>query len=178
MKRLFLNTLTVLSLVLLAAVAVLWVRSHRAGDDIGYSGGAHRYYIRTAGGEMSLELMRYDSERFPSKFAWDIHPERNGPLYGIRRDTIGRRLGFYAGTAQIASAAGIIGAVRTWMVPMWFPVAVTALVPALHIPAAWRSRRRRQRSQRRLCPACGYDLRATPDRCPECGQDTQDISPS
>jgi hypothetical protein len=58
----------------------------------------------------------------------------------------------------------------SYSVPHWL-IAAAAAIPSAS-QWGWAVRRRRARRQlllRRICPGCGYDLRATPDRCPECG---------
>jgi hypothetical protein len=58
---------------------------------------------------------------------------------------------------------------RGVVVPHWMCVTVTA------VPAAWwlvRRRRLWRRARENRCLSCGYDLRATPARCPECGATT------
>ena len=63
------------------------------------------------------------------------------------------RFGF---AAEFSSGSKMVG------VPLWL-LAGMAVACSL---ALWR---RVERSGANVCAGCGYDLRATPDRCPECG---------
>ena len=53
--------------------------------------------------------------------------------------------------------------------PLPYVAFLAAVLPAVAI-RRWVREARRARIGR--CRQCGYDLRATPDRCPECGRVT------
>jgi hypothetical protein len=52
------------------------------------------------------------------------------------------------------------------LVPYWFVLGSLAALPLAWIASF---ARRRRRIAANLCAECGYDLRASPSRCPECG---------
>lgn len=61
---------------------------------------------------------------------------------------------------------GLSGEVPYWVLASLVggPLAISAFLWGLPVVKHWRRRRKG------LCPACGYDLRASMDRCSECGR--------
>ena len=66
---------------------------------------------------------------------------------------------------------------RLGSIPHFVIAIVTLVLPAIAITRLIRARRRSEDTTPR-CANCGYDLRATPDRCPECGTVIRPIVPA
>ncbi len=87
------------------------------------------------------------------------------PIFSIDRTTWGIRcLGFVFESGTHSGT--LTETFRYLAVPCWF-IVLSSAGPPLLWARRWSIARRRKRCG--LCAACGYDLQATPDRCPECG---------
>jgi hypothetical protein len=166
------NVATVLSLMLCVATGVLWVRSYRSIDMLtigerrqlsSWLGGLH-YYAMDRG---TMRVDRLSSAPLPSNLRWDGAQYAAG---GSRRQFHGfivipnGRFRFSGGIATVVPLPSYT-AVR---VPTWVVMAVTLVLPIVSL-IHYRGRGGVRRNTVNFCPCCGYDLRATPERCPECG---------
>jgi hypothetical protein len=161
------NLLTAGSLLLCAAVVSLWARTDEKTAALEWwSVGPPGFEFRVRGAYARGGTAGFYAGDYPAGLTggtYELHYHRDRS--GRRWPRTPRTLGFAGARSDpVRGAAGVPW--RELRVPCWFLLLVAGS------PAAWRAGRvmaGARRRRRGLCQACGYDLRATPDECPECG---------
>ena len=172
--------LNVFATALFAAVVVMWFRSHRVADVLMWqqwradAGSMYRGTFRTltsGRGVVGIDLtdlttaFRATSDVKP-KFEWT---RADASQFLLPNETFWNRIGFgYVSEKQ--SAQGLKDATvttRSYWLPHWLVAGVASVVPLRWMIALVTRARRRRRG---LCARCGYDVRVSQGRCPECGE--------
>lgn len=167
--------------MLFVAVTVLWTASLWTAGNVSVHAND---WMMIAWSEKNLVGVRFYDDSQGPKRGWEWHAFPNPDYvhqsglwdelkywgHGIPRLGIG----FQRGLTNIMFPPGFeappwkYGNRPIYMIyaPHWLIILITVLVPSIWLA---KLSRRRRRHLRGLCATCGYDLRATPDRCPECG---------
>lgn len=152
-------------MLLCAAVLGLWARSYRTCDAlVRPAGPGDRICITSEFGVLVFEIEEpLRGEVLPTWEYFDTPLPRRWPVRA-------GRFGFDVYRAQVTHFVRLPPA-AVWgvAVPHACLALVTAVLPAWALVRRGRSLTRRRRREQDCCEECGYDLRATPGRCPECG---------
>jgi hypothetical protein len=148
-----------MSLLLCVAVCVLWMRSYAKCDYCGWEFRGSCMELYSERGRLFVFVQGPSSSYTDEKW-WetsDSSPDDLGPFeragYGI------------AGVRWAKTPQGWIPG-RMVRVPIGYLVLAFAW-PIIPLVIWWHDAKRRTKPG--MCQSCGYDLRASPQRCPECG---------
>ena len=199
MKRRLFTVAAAVSALICATTLALWALSYRqeAGlrwrsSDFANNHSRNRYALITSTpGRIWIEAARDELTIVPGSYAgpasgsWSGFTRFFGPARPPRYvdNLFWENSGFaFEAFWKRPTAGGNYTGIEsriTLILPHWFVALISVILPDLW----WRGKRRRLRQYRRannLCEACGYDLRATPEkggallaRCPECGSEAK-----
>jgi hypothetical protein len=173
------KTFTALSLFLLVATVLLWLPSYWAGfvGERYKQGGASFVAVhegRVVWGSCTADRV-HPSVNMRS--GWDMRLQgfSHGITWEKRHSDQMWGFGFDSTREPVSDAAtgGDILYFNVWRrrwVSLWPVVVILSILPLRRVPSRIRAYHLgRIAARRHLCASCGYDLRATPERCPECG---------
>ena len=168
LARYTLNALTVLSLVMCVGTVGLWVRSYSACESLCWDREVRAVSLSDLRGGIELywwEASADEGSEYKMGIFYFRSPPQDASLYDISGEGEDWPVFDRAGFALVG------GRWRdskhwTFVLPFWSLTVLLAVLPTRRL---WRTLRRANLESKGQCATCGYDLRATPDRCPECG---------
>jgi hypothetical protein len=183
MLRRLLTVLSIVSLLLCVATLVLWVRSYWVSDAL-----LEVHYLPL---DPSLSMHDGVPPRATQRVR-GINAIRGGLLVFQTYRAVGADMvGVISGRHWLRQASSTApstpsrfrftferkrsqyGRYIRLQFPFWGIALACAILPASWLLSARRRWRRESRERNGQCVNCGYDLRATSDRCPECGKTAQ-----
>ena len=180
--RHLLTILVILSLAWCGATAVLWIRSHYVRDRLGWESYDHNTWkcrsvlFDTRPGQLGIQIANVTPKsdwliaQFQQKSLQSNYyrrtdsPASRGWIGNVLWSRLGLWLDGWKTPLPDRSSTG-------WRValPYWFIQLVGLTLTSLTMRIKWNWHRRSPHTLPGYCPQCGYDLRASKDRCPECG---------
>ncbi len=163
--RLLIDGVALVSLLLCLATVIVWVRSYFVGDGFVWKPCTDAVYFSSyvARGGVRMDRGEYHFDTAPY-FDRQLDPTPTRPA-GFHPGSVADAFGFdwHQGTDSQNQPHTFL------MFPLWAVVLITSVLPAQRLRALRRDLLRSRRTASGVCPRCGYDLRASPGRCPECG---------
>jgi hypothetical protein len=179
-RRWLFNGITALSLLLACGVVLLWGTSYLRNLSMRNINSGRDWMLlwRSDQGRLSVECYRQATLPVIGPYVGPRNALNPGARLAwskqLPRWPESTRLGIRFGLEpclDITAKGNIrVYANTCWLVvPYPYPAILCALAAWPSINSFRRSRRRMRRERLGHCLVCGYDLRATPERCPECG---------
>lgn len=182
-RRILFNVLTLLSAALWIVTIAFWVRSYWTTDLISHSTNpspssgwrfSHANFLAANGYVMwHQEVFQFkpDAPGMRSdqadQYLVTRRPSERFGTWRRFRDSMWFEVTWHSPN-PLGKRPGVVAAYFHYIrVPLWAIVVLSSILPAILVRHNVRLRNMRRAG---LCPTCGYDLRATPGRCPECGR--------